>query len=173
MAPQPDVSESMSKLSVSSKKDTKKQPEEVADSWEDEDVSDSDSETAENIDIAQSDSTSGPKTPTATPAPSAPPPTPMSPSYGPGSDWDYRQSGASSTTISSRSDGRRPEKTDAVARRLIAAGLGLKAPKQTEEQKAYQKSVREQERKRKEQEKEIEKNQQTENDKAKAAIWST
>ncbi|KAK2932270.1 hypothetical protein FoTM2_006728 [Fusarium oxysporum f. sp. vasinfectum] len=37
---------------------------------------------------------------------------------------------------------KRPEKTDAVARRMIAAGLGLKAPKQTEEQRAYQRSAK-------------------------------
>jgi hypothetical protein len=54
---------------------------------------------------------------------------------------------------------------------MIAAGLGLKAPKQTEEQKAYQKSIREQERKRKEQEREEEKRRQEDSEKAKAAVW--
>ena len=56
-------------------------------------------------------------------------------------------------------------------RRMIAAGLGLKAPKQTEEQRAYQKSIREQEKKRREQEREQEKKRQEEADKAKAAMW--
>ena len=54
---------------------------------------------------------------------------------------------------------------------MIAAGLGLKAPKQTEEQKAYQRSVREQEKKKKEQEREEERKRQAEIEKAKAAAW--
>jgi hypothetical protein len=54
---------------------------------------------------------------------------------------------------------------------MIAAGLGLKAPKQTEEQRAYQRSVREQEKKRREQEKEEAKKRQADVEKAKAAIW--
>ncbi|CAI4211333.1 unnamed protein product [Parascedosporium putredinis] len=52
-------------------------------------------------------------------------------------------------------DGRRPEKTDAVARRMIAGALGVKAPKQTEEQKAYDRAIKEQARKKKEEEREI------------------
>ena len=58
-----------------------------------------------------------------------------------------------------------------AARRMIAAGLGLKAPRQTEEQKAYQRSIREQERKRREQEREQEKRRQEEVERAKAAVW--
>jgi hypothetical protein len=54
---------------------------------------------------------------------------------------------------------------------MIAAGLGLKAPKQTEEQKAYQKSIREQEKRKKEQEKLEEQRRQEETAKAKAAMW--
>ena len=54
---------------------------------------------------------------------------------------------------------------------MIAAGLGLKAPKQTEEQKAYQRSIREQEKKKREQEKADEARRQEEVVKAKAAIW--
>lgn len=66
---------------------------------------------------------------------------------------------------------RRPEKTDAVARRMIAAGLGLKVPKQTEEQKEYQRSIREQERRRRDQERAEEKKRQEDAERAKAAIW--
>jgi hypothetical protein len=54
---------------------------------------------------------------------------------------------------------------------MIAAGLGLKAPKQTEEQKAYQRSIKEQEKKKKDQEREEEKRKQEEREKAKAAVW--
>ena len=70
-----------------------------------------------------------------------------------------------------RNPEKRPEKTDAVARRMIAAGLGLKAPKKTEEQKAYEKSVREQERRRREQEKLAEAKRKEDAEKAKRAVW--
>ena len=54
---------------------------------------------------------------------------------------------------------------------MIAASLGLKAPKQTDEQRAYQRSVREQEKKRREQQKEEEQRQKEKTERAKAAIW--
>ncbi|RFU73157.1 hypothetical protein TARUN_9096, partial [Trichoderma arundinaceum] len=66
---------------------------------------------------------------------------------------------------------KRPEKTDAVARRMIAAGLGLKAPKQTDEQRAYQRSIREQEKKKREVEKAEEERRREQTEKAKAAVW--
>ncbi|GJN69542.1 hypothetical protein VFPFJ_06271 [Purpureocillium lilacinum] len=130
-----------------------------------------------------------PDTPSAsrTRVPSPPPPTPMDPRHTPVPDWDssafrggggigadWPSSPSSSSASSSARDlppSRRPEKTDAVARRMIAAGLGLKAPRQTEEQKAYQRSIREQERKRREQEREQEKRRQEEVERAKAAVW--
>lgn len=54
---------------------------------------------------------------------------------------------------------------------MIAAGLGVRAPKRTEEQKEYEKSVRAQERRKKE--REIEERNQAKRDaeRAKAAIW--
>ncbi|KAF5673765.1 ubiquitin smt3 [Fusarium heterosporum] len=127
----------------------------VADSWED---SDSDSE-------PEPAAESNEPTPSATPAP--PPPTPMSPVDG--LPWTPPV-GIPGPRAGADPD-RRPEKTDAVARRMIAAGLGLKAPKQTEEQRAYQKSVREQEKKRREQDREEERKRQAEVEKAKAAVW--
>lgn len=54
---------------------------------------------------------------------------------------------------------------------MIAGALGLRAPKQTEEQKAYNKAIREKERKRREEEKAAEAKKQEEAAKAKAAIW--
>jgi len=106
--------------------------------------------------------------------PSAPPPTPCSPSYGSLRPWTAH--GGETSPISSRSpdlsSGRRPEKTDAVARRMIAGALGLKAPKQTEEQKVYQKAIAEKERKRREEEKADAQKQMDEVERARAAIWN-
>ena len=124
----------------------------VADSWED---SDSDSEPEAEPE----------PTPKVTPAP--PPPTPMSPV----GDLSWNSMSSSPGPRAAADPNKRPEKTDAVARRMIAAGLGLKAPKQTEEQRAYQKSVREQEKKKREQEREEEKKRQAETERAKAAVW--
>jgi len=75
-----------------------------------------------------------------------------------------------------RSDGtvgedKRPEKSTAVASRLIAAGLGVKAPKRTEEQRAYDKSVRDLERKRKEKEIQDRKKAEEDKEKAKRSVW--
>ncbi|KAF4973776.1 hypothetical protein FSARC_36 [Fusarium sarcochroum] len=162
-----DASASLKKLSLNTNEEPakatnpaakkKKAKKVVADSWED---SDSDSEPE-----AEAESESNQPTPRATPAP--PPPTPMSPV----GDSSWTPPVGSPGPRAGADPDRRPEKTDAVARRMIAAGLGLKAPKQTEEQRAYQKSVREQEKKRREQEREEEKKQQAETEKAKAAVW--
>ncbi|KAM0250472.1 hypothetical protein ACHAP5_002271 [Fusarium lateritium] len=127
----------------------------VADSWED---ADSDSE-------PEAEAESNEPTPSVTPAP--PPPTPMSPVGG----LPWTSPIGNPGPRAGADPDRRPEKTDAVARRMIAAGLGLKAPKQTEEQRAYQKSVREQEKKKRELEKEEEKKRQAEVEKAKASVW--
>lgn len=65
----------------------------------------------------------------------------------------------------------RPEKTDAVAKRMIAGALGIKAPKKTEDQKKYEAAVREAERTRREREKEEAKRRVEELERAKKAIW--
>jgi hypothetical protein len=156
------ASKSLSGLSLDTSQRHKKTPKskkktEVADSWEDGDeASESDDELKPRV---------------ASPTfPSAPPPTPFTTNYGSIPGWD--EASSPGNTPSREGDAsKRPEKTDAVARRMIAAGLGLKAPKQTEEQKAYQKSIREQERKRKEQEREEEKRRHEDSEKAKAAVW--
>jgi hypothetical protein len=54
---------------------------------------------------------------------------------------------------------------------MIAGALGLKAPKQTEEQRAYQKAIQEQEKKRREGERATERKRQEDLEKAKAAVW--
>ncbi|KXX77350.1 Coiled-coil domain-containing protein R3HCC1L [Madurella mycetomatis] len=152
----------------------KKKTTEVADSWEDE--ADDDSSSASEVE--------------ATPTPvgnshagtSAPPPTPMSPVAGrrPFSPSALSGPGFTIPPLDGVNDGsqsatgpssKRPEKTDAVARRMIASALGMKAPKQTEEQRAYDRAVRENERKRREEEKERERKREEEAAKARQAVW--
>lgn len=65
----------------------------------------------------------------------------------------------------------RPEKTDAVAKRLIAGALGVRAPKKTEEQRAYERAVKEKEVKRRNGEKEAKIRAEEEAKRAKAAAW--
>ncbi|KAG9688224.1 hypothetical protein KCU95_g18781, partial [Aureobasidium melanogenum] len=77
----------------------------------------------------------------------------------------------STTPSSSTSSERRPEKTNAVAHRLIAGALGVKVPRRTEEQRAYDKAMREQEKRRRDKEREAKKKAEEDAAKAKAAIW--
>lgn len=83
--------------------------------------------------------------------------------------------GGSESTSSPRSerssDGRRPEKTDAVAKRMIAGALGVRAPKKTEDQRAYDRAVKEKEIKRRNAEKEAKARAEEDAAKAKAAAW--
>ncbi|KAK6220527.1 hypothetical protein QIS74_06029 [Colletotrichum tabaci] len=161
-----DVASSLSKLSIDSSKKTlaaKNVKEPVADSWEDEDVDDGEEEDRE----AAKPQTDGSK---------APPPTPISPSYNT-ADRSFSPYGAADSSALGApppTDGdriRRPEKTDAVARRMIASALGVKVPRMTEEQRAYDRAVKEKERKRRDEEKAAEKRRLEEAEKAKAAIW--
>jgi hypothetical protein len=78
---------------------------------------------------------------------------------------------SNTTPSSSTSSERRPEKTNAVAHRLIAGALGVKMPRRTEEQRAYDKAMREQEKKKRDQEREAKKKAEEDAAKAKAAIW--
>lgn len=96
----------------------------------------------------------------------APPPTPSTPSYKPDESW--KQSMMSTGTEVEK---KRPEKTDAVARRMIASALGVKAPRATEEQRAYDRALRDKERKRRDAEREDEKRRKEEAEKAKVAMW--
>jgi hypothetical protein len=163
-----DVSSGLSKLTLDSATKSSKNPKLkskkiVVESWEDEDISsasDSDGST-----VGAEDQTKE--------GLSAPPPTPISPTYKTAGEWSANPESTSPTlaTYGDSSPSRRPEKTDAVARRMIASALGVKAPKQTEEQKAYDKAIREQEKKRREAEKAAEKDRHEQTEKAKAAIW--
>lgn len=150
---------SLSTLKEESSKGTKKPPKvkqkkQVLDSWEDED------ELSSEHDVRTPPSRA-----------SASWPAPKSPQFGSPHGWNSGSEPKTSAPAGDELRTRRPEKTDAVARRMIAAGLGLKAPKLTEEQKAYQRSVREQEKRRREQEKAEEQRRRDEADKARAAVW--
>jgi hypothetical protein len=162
----PDLGRDISNLSITtSKPKSAKEPGPViADSWEDEDVSSgSDAETGTDLQPRPSED-----------SPSVPPPTPSSPSAAAVRSFEsyslpYGQSTLPEPTRRGDRERpeRRPEKSAAVASRLIAGALGVRAPKQTQEQRAYEKAVREKERRRKEEEKERLKDEE----RKKAAVW--
>lgn len=132
----------------------------VADSWDD--------ELADDIgDIPASGSTGSPY---------APPPTPASPTaYKEREQYPRAMSSTPARVQRNKSPSsdpdKRPEKSTAVANRLIAGALGVKAPRRTEEQRKYDRAIKEQEIRRKNKEKEDLKRKQEESEKAKAAIW--
>lgn len=66
---------------------------------------------------------------------------------------------------------KRQEKTDAVARRMIAGALGIRAPKKTEEERAYERAVREEVIKKQKREKEEKVREEEEREKAKRSVW--
>jgi hypothetical protein len=152
------------KPNVQPAKPESKSPKAVAESWEDE-VESSDSDT--EIDEAT-------RPPARSPVPNAPPPTPISPTS-PFQLWDPQDSIPLSTGTrdGDAESGRRPEKSTAVAGRLIAAGLGMRAPKKTEEQRAYDKAVRENEIRRRMKEKESKEKEREDTVKARSAIWES
>jgi len=157
-----DLESSLTKLSIdpqpsksSSAFRKKQQP--VADSWEDEEEDDSGSDTDRPI------------TPqTSASYPSAPPPTPISPSH---HETFISPYGYGSDSVREGRREQRPEKTDAVAKRMIAGALGVKAPKKTEEQRAYERAVKEKEIKRRKEEKESAARAKEEAERAKIAVW--
>lgn len=108
----------------------------------------------------------------------APPSTPST--HYDGDDYGQPQWGRvpSANTTSPLASGRdrdgaraRPEKQTAVASRLIAGALGIRAPKRTEEQRAYDRAVKEKEIKRRNNEKEEAAKAKQEEERAKAAVW--
>lgn len=58
-----------------------------------------------------------------------------------------------------------------MAKRLIAGALGIKAPKKTDEQRAYDRAIREKEMRKRNEEKEALKRAEEEKAVAKAAMW--
>ena len=149
----------------------KKQAVPVADSWEEDDSnSNSGTDGADDTTTTASDKKSS--------MPGPPPPTPSSP-RGNFPRWDaidtssygIPSSRGSGTPASREDTPRRQEKSTAVASRLIAAGLGVKAPKRTEEQKAFDRAAKEKEIKRRNREKDVAAQQREEDERAKAAVW--
>ncbi len=145
----------------------------VADSWEDEDASGgSDTETEGDRDI----------TSPRREYPDAPPPTPASPTatfsrQDRGAvDLDHLDSAqylgsAREPGQTPGSPSRRPEKTTAAAGRMIAGALGVRAPARSEEQKAYDKAMREKELKRREKERDAKVKEKRSEEEAKRAVW--
>jgi hypothetical protein len=138
--------------------------EEVADSWEDEALSDSAPEDDQKQEQQAKMPSEDTDRPPRTALPKAPPPTPVSPRT---NTPDWGSQGSSDF----RDERRRPAKSTAVAGRLIAGALGVKAPKKTEEQRAYEKSVKEQEIRRQNREKEQREKERLEDEKARASVW--
>ncbi|EEA20410.1 hypothetical protein TMatcc_000394 [Talaromyces marneffei ATCC 18224] len=163
------------------KKSAQKKKAAVADSWEDE-LSEEEYDTSTTETEKESDTTAkltSPLTPTKSEGPLAPPPTPST-NYD-GDDYGLPQWGrvpSSNTITSSAAPGRvrdgarvRPEKQTAVASRLIAGALGIRAPKRTEEQRAYDRAMKEKEIKRRNKEKEEEAKARQDEERVKAAVW--
>lgn len=156
----------------------------VADSWDEEDVSGSNTETEDDPTNTTNPSGSSPRAilnplrtvPSISSPPNAPPPTPASPTPFSFSD-NVAYSGGGVASLSRGDSGagrnldRRPEKTTAVAGRLIAGALGVRPPKRTEEEKEFDRVVKEKERKRRADEKEREKRAVEETEARKKAVW--
>lgn len=192
-----DIASRISKLSLetppapaparSSNMQGKKKAPVIADSWEDEDVSSSSGADSDKEDGGSGGSLSGDemdrcrKTSKSTgqAGTAAPPPTPMSPTYGSKQTFPPAVPGGQAFDLPYGADvgggtapeRKRPEKTDAVARRMIASALGVKVPRMTEEQKKYDQTMREKERRRREEEKVAQRKKEEETLKAKQAIW--
>jgi len=159
----------------------------VVESWDDESDSEGASPLSNHNDQASTTPLSSPQTSTL---PKAPPPTPANkplsvrkppsifqsdvnpPIYYPSSD-DPSPSSPFSNQIRNDKDEetKRPEKSTVVLSRLIAAGLGVRVPKRTEEQKAYDKAIRERERKKKEDEIVEKKKAERAKEDGKRAVW--
>ncbi|KAJ5682269.1 hypothetical protein N7462_005434 [Penicillium macrosclerotiorum] len=137
----------------------------VADSWEDEADLSSDDEPALKTALA-SPSIASPTI--SAEGPLDPPPTPISPQtsqpWGPGRP--------ESPAARQKDPNRRPEKQTAVAGRLIAGALGIRAPKRTEEQRAYDRSVKEQEIRRRNREREEQAKAKEEEERLKTSVWT-
>ncbi|KAJ5917441.1 hypothetical protein N7466_010995 [Penicillium verhagenii] len=157
---------SNSTTSNSKPKPTKKAKEPVADSWEDEaDLSDDEPPSAASPSILS---------PTlSTEGPLDPPPTPISQQTS--EPWGHVRLGspiAGGQGGSSSGPARRPEKQTAVAGRLIAGALGIRAPKRTEEERAYDRAMKEQEIKRRNREREELAKAKENEEKLKSSVWT-
>ncbi|KAL8770076.1 MAG: hypothetical protein Q9209_004114 [Squamulea sp. 1 TL-2023] len=165
------IETSLKSLNISDKDRLQPNTRPVAESWED----DEDEEEA-----ASSSNSSDDVDETATPRyiPSAPPPTPISPSARKGDTaWGDFPSTYSPQSPNGRSSSaqatpsHRPEKSTATAGRMIAGALGVKAPKRSEEARAYDRAVREKESKRVAKEREERKEEEERRQQARRQVW--
>jgi hypothetical protein len=153
---------------------------EPVDSWEDEADEDS-SDTETESETVRPDSSLD--------SPAPPPPTPSSPSwttphtsssspyqtfppYGLDAKASSNPNSGRSTPGSRGSDDKRPEKSTAVASRLIAAGIGQKAPKRTKEQREYDQAMKVQEKKKRDHAREEEDRKKREKEQALKDVWN-
>lgn len=162
----------LSKLKISTNaKHKAKKDEPIVDSWEDED-SGSDTETEETSvedRLAHSTTNEPPHVPPPTPASPTTPDIPRT-AYGPNGEElksDPYTSIQPSRERGTRTPDRRPDKTTSVAARLIAGGLGVRAPKRTEEQREYDKAMKEKEKKKRDDERKA----KDDEEKAKKSVW--
>lgn len=140
----------------------------IAESWED-------ASSGSDTDVGD-----GPLSNKKSPGTDAPPPTPCSPSFPTGDIFarqgvflaDERQGNAGGGG-QQQGMGKRPEKSVGAAGRMIAAGLGVRAPKKTEEQRAYEKAARENEVRKRNRERELREKEREADEKAKAAMWDS
>ena len=79
--------------------------------------------------------------------------------------------GMDSSLLNPARAAQRPEKQVHTAGRMIAGALGVRAPKQTEEQREYARVAKENEIRRREKEKEEKIRGEEEKAKARAAVW--
>ncbi|CAF9910809.1 MAG: hypothetical protein HETSPECPRED_010186 [Heterodermia speciosa] len=163
-------------------------PAQPPDSWEEEALTTTSSPTSSPTSNTQLPSAA---TEDADSIPSVPPPTPISPTHrtsnAPRSsasqnlnnlEWDNPYGAPTSPTPHTSAAGNvngtggsRPEKSTAAAGRMIAAGLGVRQPKKSEENKAYENAIREKERKRREIQRGKEKERVEEMERAKRGVW--
>lgn len=183
-----EVADTLSQLKVSTKdpEKPKAKPKStpVAESWDDELSSGSSTETeTESQYQSLSRSTTGTstnlsplKSATSNDLPNPPPPTPASPTAKPfdfpeASKFGYGSEGRERSGSGRESPARRPEKTTAVAGRLIAGALGVRAPKRTEEEREYDKAMREKEKKRRDEERDRERKEKEAAEARKRSVW--
>ncbi|KAJ5204398.1 uncharacterized protein N7498_005277 [Penicillium cinerascens] len=166
--PLQDITRPNMKTTAPAKPKKAKKP--VLDSWDDETESSGDEPTP----LQDGASSSTFLSPTiSAEGPLDPPPTPISPQTS--QPWGAATSAPTSEPPSASSQGdpaRRPEKQTAVAGRLIAGALGIRAPKRTEEQRAYDRATKEQEIKRRNREREDQAKAKEEEERAKASVWT-
>ena len=166
---------SLKNLSISPPKLKNNIKDPVVESWDDQASSSEDEDSTST--------TSRPSTPftQSSETPGPPPPTPSSPTHlrKKSTDWTSfpaaysanPRSPTSSSFATSNVLDKRPEKSNAAAGRMIAGALGVKAPKKTEEGRAYERAVRDNERKRRKRAKEEEEREEKKREEARKAVW--